>query len=72
MILEKAEFDEIFFWHTRNPDEGKEIYETLKASNGNGHTIHFFEANPLVGYHTGANSFAFSYIGDWEKEWILK
>ncbi len=72
MILEKAEFDEIFFWHTRNPEIAQEIFEVLEESNGNGHNINFFEANPLVGYHTGANSFAFSYIGDWDKEWLLK
>ncbi|NPE08389.1 MAG: DegV family protein [Asgard group archaeon] len=72
MILEKAEFNEIFFWHTRNPKVAEEIYEHLEASNKNGMKIHYFEANPLVGYHTGANSFAFSYIGDWDKDWILK
>ncbi|MGC9781106.1 MAG: DegV family protein [Candidatus Heimdallarchaeota archaeon] len=71
-ILENAEFNEVFFWHTRNSSMAQGILEAIENENTGSITINFFEANPLVGIHTGPNSLAFSYIGTWDKEWIFK
>lgn len=69
-VVQNAETDDIFIWHTRNAI-ANEIYEAMKEANTEGKNIHFQEASPLPAVFGGPNGLSISYIGDWDVSWLM-
>ncbi|NHJ06011.1 MAG: DegV family protein [Candidatus Heimdallarchaeota archaeon] len=71
-VVENAITDNIFIWHTRDLDTAKELLEIMEEVNDNGKEIRIQEAGPVIGTHTGPKSLGFTYIGHYDKDWLLK
>jgi DegV family protein with EDD domain len=71
-IVKNAITDLIFVWHTRNRKQAEEIKEIMEANNPDGKEIRIIEAGPVIGTHVGENAIAFMYIGEYNKNWLLK
>ncbi|MFW9922221.1 MAG: DegV family protein [Candidatus Thorarchaeota archaeon] len=71
-VVKNAITDTIFIWHTRDLETATEIYDIMIKSNGNGKEIRIQEAGPVIGTHTGPKSLGFTYIGNYNKDWLLK
>jgi DegV family protein with EDD domain len=70
-VIQNAKTSDIFLWHTKNKALADEIYATMKDANNNGITIHYQEASPLPAVYGGPNGLSISYIGDWDKKWLI-
>ncbi|MBK5113591.1 MAG: hypothetical protein KGD59_10735 [Candidatus Heimdallarchaeota archaeon] len=57
--------------HTKNKVLADEIYAAMREANNNGITIHYQEASPLPAVYGGPNGLSISYIGDWDKKWLI-
>ncbi|NHJ86667.1 MAG: DegV family protein [Asgard group archaeon] len=71
-VIKNAITDEIFIWHTQDEETANEILEIMKKANGNGKEIRIQEAGPIIGTHVGPKSLGFTYIGKYNKNWLLK
>lgn len=47
------------------------IFDHIKQYQTSDQTIHFQEASPLLGLYCGPNALSISYIGDWDKKWLM-
>lgn len=71
-VVKNAITDNIFIWHTRDEETAKEILDIMNEVNENGKEIRIQEAGPIIGTHTGPQSLGFTYIGNYNKDWLLK
>lgn len=71
-IVKNAITDTVFIWHTRDITTAKEIFDIMMAANGGDKDIRIQEAGPVIGTHTGPKSLGFTYIGNYNKDWLLK
>lgn len=70
-VVKLAKTNDIFLSYVSLKEETDQIYETIKAY-GNGLTIHKYQSSSIIGVYTGFEVIAFCYIGEWNKEWLLK
>lgn len=70
-LLQNTETDDIFFWHTQNAEIAQDIFDYIKQYQTSDQTIHFQEASPLPGLYCGPNALSISYIGDWDRKWLM-
>ena len=70
--LKNSETKDLFFWHTRNLELAEEIYDSIKDSSIQDKDLHFQEASPLPGLYCGPNALSISYVGDWNKDWLMQ
>jgi DegV family protein with EDD domain len=71
-VVKNAITDNIFIWHTRDIETAKEILDIMEDVNENGLEIRILEAGPIVGTHVGPKSLGFTYIGNYNKNWLMK
>jgi len=71
-ILKEAKTDYIFIWHTREEEIAKELLQLMESYNHTGKKILIQEAGPVIGTHVGPGSLGFTYIGGYNKNWLLK
>lgn len=71
-VVKNAITNNIFIWHTRDFDIANEILSLMEEVNVSGKEIRIQEAGPVIGVHTGPKSLGFTYIGNYNKNWLLK
>lgn len=71
-IVRNAITKRIFIWHTRDFATAKELLSLMEEVNDSGKEIKIQEAGPVIGVHTGPKSLGFTYIGNYNKNWLLK
>jgi fatty acid-binding protein DegV len=72
LVVKNAITDYIFIWHTQDFEQAKEILEIMEEVNEDGKEILIQEAGPVIGTHIGPKSIGFTYIGDYNPDWLLK
>ncbi len=72
LILDHAKTDYVFIWHTREEQIAKDLLDIMEAHNNDGKKILIQEAGPIIGTHVGPGSLGFTYIGEYNKNWLLK
>ncbi|NPE09030.1 MAG: DegV family protein [Asgard group archaeon] len=70
-VIQHAKTSDVFLWHTKNKTIADEIYKVLRDANNNGITIHYQEASPLPAVYGGPHGLSISYVGDWDKKWLI-
>ncbi|MHA1557491.1 MAG: DegV family protein [Candidatus Heimdallarchaeota archaeon] len=71
-VVKNAITNTIFIWHTRDFETANEILSLMEEVNDSGKEIRIQEAGPVIGVHTGPKSLGFTYIGNYNKNWLLK
>ncbi len=64
--------DQIFIFHTRDFEIAKELKEIIEQNKTNEVEVRIQEAGPVIGTHIGPKSLGFIYIGNYNKNWLLK
>ncbi len=72
LASEHREIDTIFCGHARNPERGKELLDFFKDLPNPASEFIFGEIGPSMGTHIGPGAFGFSWIGKYDKEWLIK
>ena len=71
-VVKNAITNNIFIWHTRDKELAQEFLELMEAHNESKKEIRIQEAGPVIGTHTGPKSLGFTYIGEYNENWLLK
>ena len=71
-IIEQCETGDIIITHIGLQKTAQVLFETLVKANGNGVNIHYSEASPIMGVYTGPKVICISYIGNFDKTWLVK
>ncbi|NHJ84573.1 MAG: DegV family protein [Asgard group archaeon] len=70
-IIGLNETHDVFLTHINQQGATAEIYSAMKQANNNGTTLHYYEAGSILGVYSGPITIALSYIGDFERSWLL-
>ncbi|MBY8994323.1 MAG: DegV family protein [Candidatus Heimdallarchaeota archaeon] len=72
LIAKNAITDQIFIWHTRDIEIANELKEIVEQNKAENVLVRTQEAGPVIGTHVGPKSLGFTYIGHYNKNWLLK
>ncbi|MFW9923945.1 MAG: DegV family protein [Candidatus Thorarchaeota archaeon] len=71
-IIEQTETNDIFITHINHHALTQEIVDLMNDKNDRDISIHYKEAGPIMGVYSGPKAICISYIGNWNKKWLIK
>jgi len=71
-ILEHTEINEVFIYHVRNQGLAQEIFDEIQKVNTQSRDIHLYEAGNICCVISGPKSVCLCYIGEFDKDWLMK
>ncbi|MGC9777854.1 MAG: DegV family protein [Candidatus Heimdallarchaeota archaeon] len=71
-VMDHCETNDVIITHINHHEITQKMYKTMKETNSNGVNIHYSEASPIMGVYTGPKSICISYIGNFDKSWLMK
>jgi len=70
-IIGKNETSDVFLSQINQHLVTDEIFSAMKQANGNGTQIHYQEAGFILGVYSGPKTICITYIGDFDRSWLL-
>jgi DegV family protein with EDD domain len=71
-IAKNSITNQIFIWHTRDLEIANDLKEIINQNKTSNIEVRTQEAGPVIGTHVGPKSLGFTYIGSYNKNWLLK
>jgi DegV family protein with EDD domain len=72
ILPKNALTDTIFIWHVHRPNDAVILKRIMERNNPKKKEIIIQEAGPVVGTHVGMKGIAFMYVGNFDKNWVIK
>ncbi len=64
--------DTVFIWHVRRYEDAVTLKKIMERNNPKKINIIIQEAGPIVGTHVGIKALAYMYIGQFDKNWLIR
>jgi len=71
-IMEQCETNDFFLTHINHSEITQEIYDAMNEVNNGDLNIHYMEAGTILGVYAGPKTICFSYIGNFDEDWLFK